>query len=299
LPQAEHRSAIALFCGQQLLFAGEILVVHRLAPDIGLVLLALLRSIGGFVLVLAVACGRPPWRSHHPLLQAARCAATLIAVWLAYVLYRSPLLVADISAISYLQSFFLAIYGMIWLAEPVSRHQWLAISLGFAGALLIIRPGLTSFGPFYALAVAQAAANACQVLLTRKIQRPVAINGGGGPSDSALTILFWVSVSGIAVNGALAPFAGWPDNLRPAAALTVMTLGPLGIWLGILAVRWSALAALAPFRYVQLPVTGLFGFLLFNEIPDLSSIAGALTIVAACLLQLTGPAAGDHEPRSS
>jgi drug/metabolite transporter (DMT)-like permease len=208
-------------------------------------------------------------------LQTARSALTA-SVWLAVLIYSSHLLVANVAAIGYLRSGFLALYGLIWLSEPVRRRQ--SIALGFLGALVIIRPSWEILDPFYLAALAQAAVNAAGVALSRSIQK----------NDSALSVLFWPSLAGTVIFGA-GSLAGTEWPAFSPWLLGVALFGPLAMYCGNLSLRYTALAVVAPYRYLRLPVTAILGALLFAEIPDMASVAGAVIIVAACLLSPAPP----------
>jgi drug/metabolite transporter (DMT)-like permease len=128
-----------------------------------------MRFAAGVMLAVAVARGRPPWRSRVPWLLAARCSCNVIALSLAVFVYASTLPIANVAALAQLRPVFLALGGL-WLGERVGPQRWLGIGVGFLGALIVIRPGSASFDPIYFAAIAGVIAAAMQWVLSRKIQ---------------------------------------------------------------------------------------------------------------------------------
>jgi drug/metabolite transporter (DMT)-like permease len=188
------------------------------------------------------------------------------------IIYGSAAPIANITALDYLQVPLLAIGGW-FLGERMNSWQGWAIVLGFAGALLIIRPTPAGVDPIYLAALACAAAVATSWVLTRRAE---------AENEPPLTLMVWGALAGAVLSSAAAIGQPWP---APSFwLLLVMICGPVGSYCGILAVRYAPLAVIAPYHYLRLPMVTALGVLLFAEIPEGMAIAGAAVIIAACVL---------------
>jgi drug/metabolite transporter (DMT)-like permease len=212
------------------------------------------------------------WRTRRPLLQFARSAMLLVATMAFFTALRY-LPLAEASAISFLAPMFVIILSGPMLGEKVSGARWLAVAAGFAGILLITRPGSAAFHPATLLMVVMAFANALYQILTRKLT-----------SEPVYTTLFYTGLAG-AIGFTLAlpflpphPLPGFGDAL-PFVALGV--LAGLGHWSMISALQQAQASQLTPFTYLQMAWPLTLGWLMFGQFPDPISIAGMAVIVAA------------------
>ena len=199
---------------------------------------------------------------------------------LAAGLYTSPLFVAALSA--------------LLIGEPVRLRGWFAIAIGFAGVLLILRPGTDSFSWFTLLPVLGGFFYALQALVTRAKCRAVP------PATLAVSVNVALVVMGAVVSVVLIVLPPPPDS---AAALPFV----LGPWQIFGPVEWGFVAIvaalmvgnslvvsaayqsappfiIATFDYNYLVFMTIFGLLFFAEVPDLQTVAGALMIVGAGLM---------------
>ena len=161
----------------------------------------------------------------------------------------------------------------------------IAILVGLAGALIIVRPGSGAFTWYALLPVGMALCNAFYQIMTRMV----------AGVDSAWTTLFWGALIGTLVMSAVAPFF-WvmPHNPWHWALLLMMgllaTIGHLAL---IRAFDYAGATTLAPLVYTQLIWVTLLGWILFGDFPDGWSLAGMITIVAAGLLLVPRPTLRD------
>jgi drug/metabolite transporter (DMT)-like permease len=210
--------------------------------------------------------------THHPFLHATRivCAATAMFCGFSAVIHL-PL--ADATAIGFSKTFFVTIFAIIFLGETVGRHRWAATIIGFAGVLVIVRPGgENGLDPYALLAVLGACGASCVMIIIRKlsqVERPV-------------TILTYQAVF---VGVIMAPFAIW-NWINPTLTEWLL-LGVIGLssWAGqmcnIRAFRAGEASAIAAFEYVRLLYATVLGFLLFGDVPAYATYLGAALIVAA------------------
>jgi len=162
------------------------------------------------------------------------------------------------------------------LGEQVRVRHWLALCAGFAGVLLIVRPGGTLDGIGVACALAAGVCYAAYQLLTRAL----------ASSEPPLRLLFYTALVGTLLMSPMLPIT-WDGRLpTPMQALLIASLGvygAVGHFLLIRAFRESPASRLAPLLYMQLVWAVLLGWLIFAQWPDRLTIAGMLIIVISGL----------------
>jgi drug/metabolite transporter (DMT)-like permease len=188
---------------------------------------------------------------------------------LAAVLQIAPLLITALSVLLY--------------REVVGWRRWLAIGIGFIGALLVIKPVPSAFNVWALVGAASALAAALREITTRRI-------GHGIP---VLVVAFWGAVA-ITFCGL---FFAVTEHWLMFAAGDLLQLFVAAVFVGIaifllaLAFRDVDLSVVAPFRYSYLLTSALGGYLVFRELPDGLTVFGALLIVASGIYTLHREAA--------
>ena len=212
------------------------------------------------------------WRTRHPALQLARSSLLLIATMCFFGgLVYLPL--AEASAISFLTPILVVLLSLPVLGERPHRGRWISAIVGFLGILVVLRPGSVVFHPAALLMIAMALANAFYGLLTRKLA-----------DESPHTSLFYSALVGTVVLTLLLPVAlneGWPAPVDAAVFLLLGLLAGLGHWCVIRAYSRAPAAMLTPFSYLQMLWATLYGWLLFDHLPDRVSAIGMAIIVAS------------------
>jgi drug/metabolite transporter (DMT)-like permease len=273
------RFGIALILVQQLLFTLDTAAIHHLAGSVSLWQLGLLRSIGGLALVICLSpsTGWTVFRTGNPVLQFVRAAVTVGYAWvLMYSFAAMPF--ADATAVGYTQAIYVVLLAPLVLGETAKSSRFLCALIGIAGALMIIKPGLSHVSFVYFGILAGTSLNALAMLLTKYLQR----------EDSPVTVMLYVSIATI-----VAFLPGVADPL-PAARLwswlaIIVTAGPLGMYAGILSLRYADASSLAPYTYGRLVLAMIGATLVFGEAPDVISIMGVLCIIIACLAVDSAP----------
>ncbi|SEO44123.1 Permease of the drug/metabolite transporter (DMT) superfamily [Salinihabitans flavidus] len=161
--------------------------------------------------------------------------------------------------------------------EKVGWRRWTAIALGFAGVLLIVRPGLEGFNPNVLWVLISVIAIAVRDLVTRQIDKDV---------DSLVVSFQGFAVLVLAGGLMLVISPARPAPLAPtdvAMLLTGVVFGIFGYYGIVTAMRMGEASALAPFRYTRLIFSILVGMAVFGERPDLLTLTGALLIIATGL----------------
>jgi drug/metabolite transporter (DMT)-like permease len=184
---------------------------------------------------------------------------------------RVPL--ADATAVSFTSPLIVAALAGPMLAERVDRRHWLAIAVGFTGALVIIRPTGGSASPFLLLVVGNSACYAVYQILTRKVS----------PHDRPETSVVYSALLGTLALTLVVPFAfRLPERAWQWALLgSLGLLGAIGHYCVARALTWGPASVVAPFHYVQLVGAAALGYLVFAEVPSPWTWTGAAIIVAS------------------
>ncbi len=161
------------------------------------------------------------------------------------------------------------------LGERLDAARWGAILAGFAGVLVIVRPGSAEFHPAMLLSICNAFLYALFNLMTRRL----------AAYDPPETIQYLPAVGAAIL---LAPFAlaAWesPDGwLEWSVACLLGVFGGLGHYLLALAHRYAPATVLAPFLYQQVIYMAIFGYLVFGDVPSGAVWTGAAIVVASGL----------------
>ena len=203
-------------------------------------------------------------RSKRPLLQVYRAICLLgSGLFFTFGLLYIPL--AENTAVNFLAPLLVAALSGPLLGEKVTRGQWIAVSCGFIGVVVIIHPGGDLFTPAVLLPMSAALCFSCYQILTRKLSL----------YDTPTTSNFFAGLFNALVLSALVPFFWQTPTL--VHGLEMLALGSLGMTAHLLltqSFRLAAPALLAPFSYCQIVFSGLLGWLLFNHTPDLTSRIG-------------------------
>jgi len=265
---------IALALGQQVMFAAETVIVHRIGASLSLTQIAVLRSIGGLLLVGVLARGYRPsmLRTGQLWLQVARglTSAGYLAVF-AYSFTTLPL--ADATALSYASALYMVLLAPLILGERVGAKRWIAAGVGLCGALLIVKPGFQTFSWAYFAVLAGTSLNGLATVLTKLLER----------RDSPLTVMLYLNLIGVACFAPGAVHGASTAQVSPLM-LGLLILGPLGQFLGIVALRYADVSTIAPTTYARLILASWAAWLIFGEAIDPWSLIGAVIITASCAL---------------
>jgi drug/metabolite transporter (DMT)-like permease len=233
-------------------------------------------------LLLTVA-GAGAFRAKRPWMNLLRgvlhAAATLL--FFTAVKYM-PL--ADVFAIYFVEPFMLTAMSALILGEKVGWRRWLAIVIGFGGAMIVIQPSFEIFGATALLPVACAFLFALYLFLNRAIgdaDAPLAmqtIAGLGGTIFMAVALFVGDRLGSADFQIAL------PGTSFALAILVVLgALSAYGHLLVVHAFRLAPVSILAPFQYFEIISATILGFLVFGDFPTASKWLGVVIIVGSGL----------------
>ena len=266
----ENLRGIALMTLAMAAFALEDVFIKALAETLSLGQILLMLGAGGTLVFGALAL-----RQRAPIGAALRRRA----VWLRnlgevlgtrfFVTALSLMPLSTLATILQAAPLIVTLGAALFLGAPVGWRRWSAIGVGFAGVLLIIRPGLDAFEPVALIALAATICLALRDLATRAV-----------PPETSSTVLAGL---GLVPTG--------QGLVRPAPADWALFAGAfvsaLIAYAAITnAMRVGDVATVTPFRYTRLLFSIALGMAVFGERPDSATLAGAAIILAAGIYTL-------------
>jgi drug/metabolite transporter (DMT)-like permease len=245
-------------------------------------------------LILAVAASiAGAWQPVHVLMKPAIAirtfSAALATIFIIMALRYIPL--ATSTAILQVTPLAVTAGAAVLLGARVGWHRWLASLTGFAGVLIIARPGSAGFVAEVWIALVALIFTVSRDLTTRFI-------------DAAIPSLYVAVASSaiITLSGfLLLPFEAWiwPSNHALAVLGGASICLYFAYYLGIVAMRTGEIAVVAPFRYSLIVLALILGYVIWGHIPDQLSIAGIVMISGAGLYLLSRERRGIQMPQTA
>ena len=226
------------------------------------------------VIVLLVHFGPTLLRTRQPGLQVTRGALAVFSSVL-FVFAVKHVALADAVAASFVAPFFVTILGVVWLGEKVGYRRWSAVVVGFIGALIVVRPGMGVIHPAVMLVVVAAGIYAARQVVGRLL----------ADTDNALTTICYTAlISSLLISIPLPLVWQTPDLTWHWIALASMSiLAGAGEVMVIKSLEAAEAAVVAPIHYTMIVWGTMYGFLIFNDLPDQWTLLGAAIIIGAGL----------------
>ena len=208
-----------------------------------------------------------------PLMHAVRAcfiiAATAFFFW---ALHYLP--IADTLAIFFVQPLIVTMLSPIMLGEHVGIRRWSAVAVGFAGTLIIIRPGFEELNPGVFLALASGTCLALYLLLTRKIS---------GSAPPMLTT-FYTSLIGGLITSVIVLFVWETPTAEQWAFFVLLSfIANGGHYLIIRAYDNAEASLLAPLAYTEIVMATIAGWYFFGDFPDGWTFIGVGILIASAI----------------
>ena len=268
-------------------------ILKGLSGDHAVTLAIVIRSIVGLPILLVMVhfeCGLKRLLSKRWKLLVLR-GAILLTAYTTYYMAFPALPLAEAIALFFISPIFVTILASLFLHEKVDPTAWLAVIAGFIGVLIILQPGSGLFEPAALLSLFSAASYGFSMILARKY----------GAEEPSTVMAFYVNsvyllgatiiATGFGLSGIesfghpsldflVRPWAmpGWRDLLLmglcgviAAVAMSLLTH----------AYRMSKANLVTVFEYTGMMWVPLWGFLLFDEVPKVTTVIGTAIIIAA------------------
>ena len=184
---------------------------------------------------------------------------------------------AQTVSILFCSPFVVTILGVVLLNEKVGLHRWGAIIVGFCGVLIIFRPGIADLPVEVLYSLVTMLCYSGYTLTTRIL----------APSETSTSLVYFPAlfVSVLMIPFAI-PFAAMPSINASFAILIAGIIGALGHWFHTRAHAHAPASTLAPYMYIEIIWMIALGYLVFRDVPDIYTIAGAAVISASGLYLL-------------
>ena len=282
-PQANTRAqrspdilrGILLMCAGVSVFPFMNVAVKLLAPRYPAAQITWARFTGHLIVMLIIFFPHYRWglfRTRRPAVQIGRSVLMLVSN-LVFVMAIGAVPLATASTIGFTSPLLVTALSVPLLHEQVGWRRWSAVVVGFAGALLVIRPGSGFHDPAVLLLLFSSFAYALYQIATRLV----------GRTDNAATGIVFAALFGSLGMSLAMPFV----FVMPHSALDWLLFGSLGLlggfghYLVIRAFQLGPAAVIAPLGYAELVGTVVLGYLVFGNFPDLWTWIGAGVIIAS------------------
>ncbi len=204
--------------------------------------------------------------------------AVLICSSLCFFSAVKYLPLAEATALNYTAPILVTLMAPWFLREHISLPRWCFVGAGFAGMLLIVRPGTQMLDSASLFALAAAAAYAIYQILTRKMA-----------GENLLVLLFYPCLCGAVILSIVVPFLHddvWYPISDIGLFLLIGAMGAFGHLLFTRAFKLASASAIAPFTYIQLVFSTLAAWIVFGTFPDAFALTG-MVLIASSAVTLT------------
>lgn len=266
-------SLLAVLIGSTVAAAGK-----HLASQVGVATIVLAQYSICFVLTL------PTLLQHRhgglatarPGLHAIRALSGLGCFYTYYLALKHIPLV-DAALLRNTAPLIVPVVILLWLGQAIDRSRWLPLLIGFAGVLLILRPGSSGISGWHLVGLSSGAGLAISMVSTRQLAHTE-------PETRILFYYFALSLVAIVpfwlFHAEPIPPAAWPWLIYIGVAMYVSFL------LYTRAYRFATASVLAPTAYFTVAFAGLLDWLVWRHVPDLPALSGTALVMIGGLLVL-------------
>ncbi|MGO4907367.1 DMT family transporter [Pseudorhodobacter sp. W20_MBD10_FR17] len=210
-------------------------------------------------------------RPKHPWWSLTRTISTMITAVSAFYAF-SVLPLAQTYAILFAAPLLITLLAIPILGEKVGVRRGLAIIVGLAGVMIVLRPTGAELGLGHLAALAAAVCSSLSSVIVRKI----------GQDERSVVLLLFPMIANFIVMGAAMPFFYKPMPIEHLGMIVIIAAFGFVASLFIISAYRSAEAVIvAPMQYSQMIWAAIYGFLIFNETPDRLTLVGAGVIMAS------------------
>lgn len=261
-----------------IVFSLMALLIKLLGQRLHITQILLVRQIGMVIMVAPAILRNFPGSlcTTRPGLQLIRVFCALVAMLFGFTaVIHMPL--ADATAIFFAKSFFVTVFAVFFLAETVGVYRWSAVLIGFVGVMIMLQPGTDNFSIYGLASLVGAAGAAAVMILLRLLSR----------SDSTNTIMIYGAL-GVGLVMIIPGIYFWqqPTSSEWYLLAAVAVVSYFGQRCNIFAYKHGEASLLASLDYVRLLWATLFGFLVFDQLPGISTWFGAVIVVAAAIFTI-------------
>lgn len=247
--------------------------IHHLSHELHPFVIAFFRSLFGLLLFapLFFRRGFAPLRTSRLPLHALRGILNVTAMLLFFLaLSLAPL--AKVTALNFSAPLFSTLLALLLLQERIRLRRLTALAIGFAGTLIIVRPGSDALDEGAMLVLLSAMAWGAAMIVIKMLSRT--------ESSLTITVYLGVFVTPIAALAAI-PFWDTPNAMQFAWLICIAIFGTASNILMAQAFREADATVVLPLDFTKLIWAAAIGYFVFGQVPDLWTWAGAALIIFA------------------
>lgn len=209
----------------------------------------------------------------HPWWIALRTAAAVLTAVSAFYAF-SVLPLAQTYAILFAAPLLITVLAIPILGEQVRLRRWLAVGVGLAGVVVVLRPGTTELGLGHLAALLAALGGSVASIIVRKV----------GAEERPVVLLLYPMVANFVLMGCALAFVYKPMPIEHFGLIALMSaLAWTASRLTVSAYSIGEAAIVAPMQYSQILWASAYGFFFFSETIDRMTLLGAAIIIASGL----------------
>ncbi len=298
---------VLFLCAGVLLFSIQDAIVKGVSGSYALTEVVTIRALVSFPILLRLVM----WETDLKALRSKNLAILIVRSFIMLTAYTTyymafpALKLADVVALFFTVPLFTLALAAPILGERIGWRRVTAVTIGFVGVLVMLRPGAGLFEPAALLSLFSAATYALSMLMARKL----------GNDESASVMAFYqnaIYLIGAALMGVFLWLSGIHHAEHPSINFLVrpwvqpaltdfLLIASCGIFaaLGLVALtqayRIAKASVVTSFEYTGLLWAPLWGYLFFGEIPYVTTLYGAILIIAGGMFALASPAAREPD----
>ena len=203
-----------------------------------------------------------------------RCFSGLIALVAIFIALRS-LPLATVVSISFAAPIFTTIFSIFLLHEKVGMYRWLAVIIGFIGILVITEPGISSLNIYYIFPIIFCLGLSYVAIAIRQLSS----------TEPVWLISFYFSLSITLLSFLTIPYGWVMPDFKDFFILSMIGIfgGVANLWLGQ-SYKYSEVSLVTPLKYLALLFAIIFGYFIWNEIPTIKTLLGALLVIISTMI---------------
>ena len=203
-----------------------------------------------------------------------RCLFGLIALISIFIALRE-LPLATVVSISFAAPIFTTIFSIFFLSEKVGFFRWLAVLIGFVGIIIITEPGFSSLNIYYIFPIIFCLGLSYVAIAIRQLSTTEPVWLISLNFSAAITFASFFTI----------PFGWIMPNFNDLILLSLIGLfgGVANLWLSQ-SYKFSEVSLVTPLKYLALVFAIFFGYLIWDEVPTIKTLLGALLVVVSSLI---------------
>ncbi len=258
------------------LYALHDVIVRLLGETYNIAQVMFFMGLFGFPMLVLMLMRDPrpgTLRAVHPWLASLRALCAVLGAGLGFYAF-TVLPLATVYAMLFATPLLITLLAIPLLGERVGLHRGVAVLMGLAGVLVVLRPGAEPITLGHMAGIGSALCSAFNGIIVRKI--------GRNERPEVMVLLPMLAI--FLLTGAVLPWVYVPPTLGDLAAMFVLaSLSFTAMLCSVAAYRWAEAAVVAPMQYSQMLWAVFYGAILFSETPTLWTLAGSVLIIGSGL----------------